>query len=296
MDIEKIGINGALRLTPKDDRDFKFAGFFDLPKPETVPNNFIIAPLSKIKDQGNSDFCTAYSAVTLSEYQEGIDLSPEYQMMKTRRIMGEIESWGGDLRSACKALVKYGSLPEIRLPEEFKYNGNNREFVLNWNNWAKEIDKEAAIQRKSSYYKVSGRYDTFDDYRCTMWANIGEKRAILTGAVFKDEWIQAGRGIIPKKYSDEGGFAHAFIIVGSKEIEGELYLIAQLSNGSDIGDKGFFYFPREVVNREFTFGGYTFKDIDSNNIKYLISHDLDISKLWRAKLFQSINSFFKSCL
>lgn len=111
--------------------------------------------------------------------------------------------------------------------------------------------------------------DTFDIIRCTLWANRAEKRSILTGITWHNSWTYASGGIIPRFYVDRGNFGHAFKVFGWKEIADEPYLVAQLSNGENIGDKGIFYFPRNVVNKEFTYGAYTFSDMPPEQAKQL---------------------------
>jgi hypothetical protein len=57
-------------------------------------------------------------------------------------------------------------------------------------------------------------------------------------------------GIVPANYQAFAGY-HAFLFIDWCEIDGELFLIAQNSAGPLLGDKGFLYFPSEIVNREF---------------------------------------------
>lgn len=110
--------------------------------------------------------------------------------------------------------------------------------------------------------------DTFDKIRATLWQNRGEERSVLAGCTWRQEWTRAPGGLIPRSYGN-GGFGHAFKIFGWKKIDGETYLVAQLSNGSEIGDGGIFYFPRSVVNKEFTYGLFTFKDMPREEAEYL---------------------------
>src|SRR3990167_5991989 len=99
----------------------------------------------------------------------------------------------------------------------------------------------------SPYYTfVKGQYDLFDNIRATIWANKEKKQGVITGCLWRSIWTRANDGIIPKFDLDKEGFGHAFVIAGWKEINGETYLIAQLSNGIEVGDKGYFYFPRNV--------------------------------------------------
>ena len=263
---EYKNIGGGLQALPKDDRDFSFGAIFGLPKLEELPDEYSVAKPLKIKDQGYSDMCTAYALTAVSEDQELVELNPFYTFGKTKQIMGEWESWGADLRSACKSAVNYGFIPAdgiIKVPDD-----EDRDKAANWENWPQETDQEAARHKKRSYFGVTGQYDTFDNLRATLWQNRAEERSVIAGCVWRNEWTQAGGGIIPRSYGDRG-FGHAFKVFGWKKIDEELYLIAQLSNGAEIGDGGIFYFPRDTVNKEFTFGLFTFKDMPREEAEYL---------------------------
>ncbi|KKL86203.1 hypothetical protein LCGC14_1947050, partial [marine sediment metagenome] len=66
----------------------------------------------------------------------------------------------------------------------------------------------------------------------------------------------------------EKGFGHAFIFIGWEITQGVEYLIAQLSNGKEIGNKGLFYFKKDIVNKEIgKYGAYMFVDINPNSVK-----------------------------
>lgn len=158
-------------------------------------------------------------------------------------------------------------------------------FLANWENWPKELDEKAKLHKKQSYFAVDGPFDIFDNFRATLWQNREEKRSILTGALWKLEWTSAKKGVIPKNAKIDR-YGHAFKIYGQKVINGELHLVAQLSNGKNIGDGGIFYFPRSVVNKEFSFGAYTFKDIDPDIIKRL-----NKKLSWKEKFFNWFSWF-----
>ena len=63
---------------------------------------------------------------------------------------------------------------------------------------------------------------------------------------------------MPGTYDDFAGW-HAHLFIDWCILGGTEYLVAQNSYGTDAGDKGFLYFPREVVNREFAMWGSALK-------------------------------------
>ena len=201
--------------------------------------------------------------------------------------MGNPDEWGADLRSACKSAVKHGSISEDDMPG---ITGTlTRYQVLDPNTWPSIYDAKALLHKKQAYFQVDGRYDMFDNIRTALYQNIKEERSIVVGAQWKQQWTDAPKGVIPKEVFD-GGFGHAFKIFGQEIIEGEPYLVAQLSNSVHIGDGGIFYFPREVVNRELApYGAFMFKDVARESVEEAISK-APVS--WYAKLIDFfINNF-----
>ena len=289
--LENIKIYGGLTPTPEDKRDIQFGALYTLPKLEALPQAFRI-PVLGIKDQKNSDLCTAFAGTLASEVQEDTVFSPEYQFAKTKQILGEHEEWGADLRSMLKSLTKYGSLPLNKVPQELRYDGNNRYFIANWANWDPLYDTIAAKFRKGSYLKVSGGYDLFDNIRATIYANRKEERLAITGAIWKHGWTTAPDGVIEDKEYGGQGFGHAFCFDGWEYFRGEPYLAAPLSNGEGIGNKGYYFLPRGLVNRELIWGAYTLKDIDPEAAKILVKYHFSARFEWLANFVMAIKSIF----
>lgn len=265
-------IGGGLLELPHDDRDFVFGELFTLPPLSEIPHDFSVAQPLEIKDQGDSDLCTAFAVTSVSEDQEGVRLSPEYQFQKTKKLMGDFWAWGADLRTACKAAVEFGSLPAAMTPESLRLREGYRNQIANWENWSPALDTPAKKQKKDSYFSITPAqgYDLFDTARAMLWKNRAERRTIVTGTLWQNEWTNAEGGVI--QMPGTPAFGHAFKIFGAK---GE-YLKAQLSNGTSIGDHGIFYFHRSVVNALFTYGMFTFKDIPPEVVKHHVANDLKL--------------------
>jgi len=104
---------GGLRKLPKDPRDLRVGKIFGkLPLP---PNEDFKIEL-KLKNQGHTDMCGAYAGCSASEPQEGVELSPEYLFAKAKQMEGRWDTWGIDLRTICKVLVKSGTLEKKDTP------------------------------------------------------------------------------------------------------------------------------------------------------------------------------------
>lgn len=280
-------ITGGLEELPIDERDFSLGGVFGESSIKDVPiYGFRTADPINIKDQGGTDLCTAYALTAVSEDQESVELSPYYTFAKTKQIEGNLSAWGANLRDACKSATKYGFIEEEQLPDIFNDIEAERDTIANWENWDGLYDDLARLHRKKSYFKVSGPTDsTFDNIRIALWDHRMDKRSIITGAFWRHEWTSAPAGIISKDYGT-GAFGHAFKIFGQKVLGSEIYLMAQLSNGDDIGDGGIFYFPKEVVDKEFKYGAFMFKDMPKKTAEYINGidgatiNDFLLTKFW----------------
>lgn len=278
-------IVGGLLPLPKDKRDFKLGQIWPQIPIEEVPNeDFEVAEPIKIEDQERTDFCTGFASSSVSEDQEEVDLCPLFAFAKIKQIRGEYQSWGANLRDACKAAIKFGFIKKEDSPFTLE---KPRNFLANWENWPEELDAKALIHRKWSFFAVDGYKDLFDGIRASMWQHRAEKRSIFTGCSWDPDWTRAKDGIIPKIRSDLKGTGHALKIYGQKIINGSIYLVAQLSNGKSIGNEGIFYFPRDVVKRDFFHGAYMFKDVNPEEIKPVVWG------FWR-RLWESIKNFFKN--
>jgi len=292
--LKEFKIFGGLTDHREDERDFKLGSIINLPKLSEIPDEFIVEDPFEIKDQGESDLCTAFAGTLASEIQEGLKLSPEYQFAKTKQITGNPEEWGADMRDMLKSLCDYGSVEIQNVPDSLKLDSNasNRDRISDYANWPESLDIEASRHKKRSFFKVSGPYDLFDNIRATMWKFRNEKRYVIIGAKWKHAWTVADGAVIPKDKFD-GGFGHAFVFNGTKKVNDEIMLVAVLSNGVSFGDNGRYYFPREVVNRDFIWGGYTLLDISKDDAKLLIDKNMKIHLLWLAKVLQKLTQFFK---
>lgn len=257
-------IKSGLRNTPVDKRDFSYKKVFG--KLAVLPEeDFLVGDPLEIKDQLDSDLCAAFGGSSASELQEGVTLSPEWLFAKAKELEGDFTTWGLDLRIVCKVLSKLGSLEKKDAPFTLAMGRN---FVADWSNWPLDLDKLAIIHKKKSYFNVNPQDNLFDSIRQALWENKEFKRAVLTGCIWKPSWIYSDQGIVKDQY-EELGFGHAFIFIGQKKIDDKIYLVAQLSNGTSIGDNGLFYFSKEVVNKHFKFGAYMFVDILPEEAKIL---------------------------
>lgn len=293
---KKKQIGGGLTELPEDARDFSHDAVFGSVRAEELPTgDFIVSPPLVIRDQGDTDMCTAFATVAASEDQEAVLLDPNFSFFATKVLVQEDpDSWGADLRSACKSHVDYGALEEEYAPFQFTAK---REQVLDQKIWDEDHKALAYEHRKNTFFAVDGPHDLFDNIRMRLWMGRFKMQSVITGAKWRRTWTDTPAGMIPEEY-EETGTPHAFVFKGQRRFPGESEprLIAQLSNGQDVGDKGIFYFPRSVVNKEFRFGAFIFEDLPrskaENHLYYGTKESENLFSRWAKILWRLFTDNF----
>ncbi len=286
--------SGLLPETP-DARDLSQEKVFGAATLEELPTgDFFVSEPMAIKDQNHGttkDFCGGYAGAAVLEDHENEVLDGDFFFMAAKKLIcektGNPEAWreyGLQIRDIGEAARKIGVISEENFPFiMFPAEDLSREFLSNPANWSEEIFMFAAEHRQNSYFKVDGPHDTFDNFRAALMRGRAKRDSILTGCAFRRSWLSVPKGVIPKEETTEQGFPHAFKIFGQAlvPVDGEdgpeeLMLVGQLSNGLDVGDKGIFYFPREVVNREFKYGAIQFSDMPKEKARMLQDNGLKV--------------------
>lgn len=296
---EKLLLIGGGLVPHKDDtRDILFGQVYTLPRLEDIDDEFSVGEPLKIKDQKESDICAAASSSAVSEDQEEVELDMLFQFACGKAIQAEdygttIDSWGCDLRSMAKGLCRYGSLELKYAP--YSVETTPRATYADLKNYAPELLTKALEHKKESFMWITGPYDFFDNIRATMWKNRNERKSMLVGTTWCPQWTGAPKGIID--FDGTPMFGHALKLFSVKrilELEGEMFLEAQLSNGTEIGDNGKFYFNRSVINKYFTdFGGIIFTDMPKEDARYHIENGIKADGNWLWNLIKVIiNAIF----
>ena len=247
---------GGLTPLPRDDRDLPLGKFVKLPELIELPESFEFTTPFPVRNQGETDFCSAYASCGISQLQEGLELYPPFSFAASKKISGNIDEWGQDLRSALKAHQKYGGLPLEDVPEGVKSLSN--EALRNFNVFSFELKEKALKQRKKSYFTTKGQYDAFDNIRASIWQFRNEKQGVIIGVGFSWSLSQYILDTIGQ------GYGHAMYLTGWDK-DG---LIAVNSYGESAGKNGKHRITREVIN-EFVgkYGAYMMLDIDPDEVK-----------------------------
>jgi hypothetical protein len=261
----------GLQRTPGDERDFPFEKVFGAARPVELPREYFVNKPIAVKDQGeDTDMCAAYAASSVSEDQELTLLDPFYTFARTKQIMNDKDSWGADLRSTCKAAVKYGfrEAGQSHLFDIEKASTPDiRDQIVHWEDYSAQDDRYAAEHRKQSFFSVGSVGDVFDGMRSALYQGREEERSVLTGIEWLPSWDQAKNGLVTK-FGEGQKYGHAIKIFGWEVFRAEPYLLAQLSNGESIGDKGIFRLSRQVINLGCRYGAFTFSDMPRVEAEY----------------------------
>lgn len=287
-----------------DKRDFSHSAVFGSIAVDDLPTrDFLVAVPLEIKDQDinyPSDYCTSYASSECGEDEDQVIFVPEYSFQRAKDILAVSQGvqvysqFGLNLRDICNSAVQYGFLPRINDP--FRCDTMDRparDTLIASGAWPAELDSIAANYKKASYFAVDGPHDLFDNIRSVMWMNLAERRSVEVGCLWRESWSAAPQGIIPEIYEEQGS-AHAFKFCGQKTINGNLYLVAQLSDGPTFGDDGFFYFSRAVVNREFgTYGSFTYSHMPPDSAEWHVTNGVSIYDSFTLKVLKLVSNLMK---
>lgn len=287
--IDNYEIADALLPLSKDKRDLQLGQVVELPALESLPADFEIPPVF-VTNQSVTDFCTGWATCGASAVQEGVPLIPEYSFALIKEIQGgDVDAFGADLRSACKAHVKVGAIEEKDRPAGFSFPNKRPEFLRRIENWPAELKQKAAAHRKGSFLAITGPYDHFDNIRASLWYFRKEKRTAVVGC----DWSYPSKPPYVIKHPGGGG-GHAVYYNGQKTIDGNPYLILVNSQGEDRGDKGRWYVSREFVNHFVEkYGAFMFLDESPDYYRAMTQEERSFFLRILAKLAEALLSIQK---
>ena len=263
---------------------------------EIAGKDFSVCSNLEMRDQRSEDSCTSHAVATAIEAHEGTPISQKYQFMQTKLAEGRTDTWGASLEDALGVPVKIGALKKEDEPEQFK--DAQRDEYVEWSKWP-PLEEKASPQVQQSYWWIEqGGYPSiFDALIANLYQNLEKKNIIISGAPWRNSWTfsqgsMSVRGQIPKELPDnDPKMGHAFDFCGVKHIAGEAHLVAHLSNGEGFGDKGHFYFPKNVVEKEFKYGFAMYLDIPAGTAKKISTSKY--SPYWNSKLIFMWNTLYK---
>ena len=226
--------SGALPLKP-DHRDFSFPRTFGAVSPLKFPKEYNCDAGFGFPNQvkeGYPNGCTGYTQSEICQDEDKKKYDPAFTYKKTLFMMDYPDGYPCDIRTSLKSTLVYGLSDGDELT--------------------------AVTNRRGKYFNVidSPELDAFDDIRNALWLNHDKGRSVSIGTPWMAEWNFVGKsGKIPSKFRFTGRESwHNWKICGWKEIDGEPYLMGKTWQGN-VGDKGWLYFPREVINNVMEISG-----------------------------------------
>lgn len=268
----------GLQKLPSDSRDFQLGFITRLPSLQELPYHLQLES-PDVRDQKETDYCSAYAFTSANELQEDVLFSPEWHFAVSKEISGDVNAWGQNLRDAAKVLTKYGSLPQKHA--EMGVDDENAREIDNWNPKHK---KTAQRYRKKSYVAVTGPYDMFDNIRATLYKFKKENRGIAIGLLWR--WNIKEKKLEMK---NKGYFGHAMLVTG---YDGD-YLIVQNSAGREAGYGGLHFIHKDVINTDVPqYGAFMLVDLSPEDIEKGIT----LEDNWFIRLIKILQSWLTSIL
>ena len=266
MATDKFG----LRPLVEDKRDFELGRFMKLPDLSELPETFELEG-SIIKNQGGTDFCSSYASTGMSELQEGVELNPDYSFAISKKISGNPESWGQNMRDAMKAHAEFGALEQIDYDTEL--SNDDKRYI---NKYPHKYYELAEKHLKKSYVKPKGQYDAYDNIRASIWHFRAQRQAVAIGVVFSwslNQYILSG--------TQDSGFGHMMYVNGW-DSDG---LIITNSYGINTGKDGKHRMTRETINHFVSrYGAFMLIDMPPREVKDQIERADWFRASWWTKL------------
>lgn len=273
-------MQAGLRPTPPDPRDFPLGAVYSLPEIAALPASFVLP--HTVKDQRDTDFCTAFMTCAMSEVQEGVELEPAYSFALAKKIQGDVDEWGCDLRSALKAHTQ-GALPKSVSP--FSLDNQTPNYLRRIEHW--DVPQTiTAPHRKKSYFKVTGPYDHFDNIRASIYkfgspVGIGVEFGWSPDTVLFD--------------TITSGFGHAMTVIGFQKFEGQDVCVLLNSLGTTAGLNGTHYITRDVLNHFVEkYSAYMFTDLSKEDAQYHLDTNTHADDNWIITLIRSFFNLFRN--
>lgn len=214
------------------------------------------------KDQAQSQSCTKQTTAGASEYEDKVEFNAAFGWARVCKDLNNTNPNGADPREAMAVSVNEGELLQADSPLTFPKDALT---IGNWQ-WSDPLTPKADLYRKAAYIKVPFVNDHFDSIRTALLNGQTKNQVVMAFGTWCDGWLET---IIPTTQTSVVGY-HAYLFIDFDTLDGVEYLVARNSYGETIGDKGFQYFPRETVNREFEKRGtgyYVFEDLTAAEIE-----------------------------
>lgn len=236
-----------------DPRSKKFShhAFFGTIAPAKLPDT-LGRMRRQVEDQMQTLRCAAYAGAVCGGYIHGKRFSPDWQANRIGEIQGSsIDIGGSDPNAAMKSQCypnKGGYLPFEDAPFSLAKDGPDGS---GFGRWPAALTDEATNYGDAGFVRVDGPGDTFDNIRSALTLaynpQTGLGAPVQAFSAWYPDWYTK---VIAQPVQALLGF-HSYVFFDFEIINGVPYLISQNSSPY-VGEGGFQWWPREVVNMEFS--------------------------------------------
>ena len=236
-----------------DPRDFALEAFVGAT--DTFPTDFLV-DVPFVTHQGQIPSCSAHAVTTMKYAQEGVRLSPRFNFAWSKFNDG-YQGWGTSFRNAIMVLQEHGAVTEHEYPD------SNMLPEVDYTN-VKNIPITAsmkALDFKSKSYVLFTASDV-----ALFQALYTYKTPVLCGCPWYQSYNRIGTdGKIPDKTGTASG--HAFVCIGWKTVDDDVWFIFQNSFGANWGDKGRFIIKADEIKDRLYSSLFVTIDMDKEEAK-----------------------------
>lgn len=257
----------GLREKIHDGTEFNVGAFIQLPAKSELPRKFTIAPLTVITQK--DDTCAKEASQNLMSYINGVQLNNLIAWVVGRANANyKVEDYGIDIKTILMACVKVGALLPADSP--FDSTKDDRAIYADVTKWdLKTLLPKAVIYKAGSavFVEPTNGMDYFDTIRAVM---VKLKAPVIIGI----RWNFDPKNPLIDKAS-ETGYGHAVLLTGWDDDKWLGREVILNSWGTTVGDQGYFYPSREMINHDVAlFGAGTLIDETPERIKWYLDNKI----------------------
>lgn len=229
-------------------RERKFHQLFGSTDPALIPDFNLDVGLTMPDQEADHAFteCVGYTVSDILTDITRVVQSPDFSFSAARCLANQSPgSDGTDFHAGIQGGVVFGGVTKSFA--KFSAAQQGEQYVSDWNNWMAVRVLQSIQGAQNGVLNVLGNGDAFDSILNAVYTG---KIGISIGSPWFNEWetnIQNGVVQVPTLNGDYSSW-HNYAIKGKKTINGIPYLIVKSWQGTRVGDNGWLYFSREVIN------------------------------------------------
>lgn len=270
-------------LPPKKDRrDLSREKVFGSVSLDSLPEDGLHRVFPPLRDQDGTFECTGYTATAMRGAKYKREFSPDWFVAQEAALMGYTGIFrGAGLRTQCKVIINPGCLPQEFAPYSWQKDG--ADYVANPAIWDSSLKEKALPFRASSFLRVDGSNDTFDNIRVALFMHDNDQEGVSAGMSWFSDWsFVENNGVLSMPTSNNSSPHNVRIYDWNKA-----GLIVEPHIGKVV------IIPRKIINKYVytTEGPYIFVDgTDTEALKAAQWGLLEKIKNWLVKWLAKLNN------